>query len=214
MKSPIPDRLKKSRNDLSDYLWHFCREDKQTKTTLLSILDQKVIRAAKDPGSGEKVVCFTEAPLEEMRRQAPQLRKAMYNRFSLFGIGFRRDFVFKNGGLPVVYQPAVQLNSLPADYRWRHVEFDLQQGIDYTWQREWRIKGDLDFREASTRATVVVPDAGDFVGELFDIEDDGDVVDKEPVSTPFVRVYWNFVSLDWYPEPLDDSRIKVVTWTA
>jgi hypothetical protein len=214
MKSPIPDLVKKSRQDLTGYVWHFCRDDKEPQAAISSILTEKNIRAAVDRDTQEKVVCFTEAPLEQIRRQAPELRKSKFPRFSLFGVGFKKAYVFNKGGLPVIYQPRKNLldKDFPDALKWRHVDLDLREdkAIDYSWMREWRVKGDLSFADACDQAIVVVPEAGEFEGELYDIEEDGDYEDGEMVSFASIKVFWNFVSLNWVSQPLDDSAIEVV----
>ena len=83
---------------------------------------------------------FTEAPLAEIRNQDGILDSHNYKRLSLWGIGFRKEYIFETGGLPVVYQPRGLLSSLHEDKQWRHVDFDLLNGIDFSWQREWRVK--------------------------------------------------------------------------
>ncbi|MDF1739354.1 MAG: hypothetical protein P1U86_09350 [Verrucomicrobiales bacterium] len=212
MKSPILNIVKKTRKDLSGYLWYFCREDRQPEQTILKILADKKILAGEDWDTKKHVTCFTEAPLEEMRKQAIPLRGAGYKRLSLYGVGFSKKFIFANGGLPVIYQPRSDLDALPPELKWRHVDLDLSndQGNDYSWQREWRINGNLDFQSACREAIVIVPEAGNYEGELYNIEEDGEYVDGEMVSSASMKVFWNFVSLDWLPQPLDDSAIEVV----
>lgn len=215
MKSPIPNLVKKSRQDISGYLWHFCREDKKPEEAIHSILKGKRIVAGKDRDTSQHVVCFTESPLEQIRRQAPELRESKFPRFSLFGIGFKKEFVFQQGGLPVIYQPRHYLSNpdFPKKLRWRHVDLDLSNGksIDYCWMREWRVKGDFDFGTTCDQAIVVVPDAGDFEGVLYNIEMDCEWIDGQPESFPSYEVFWNFFSLNDHPEPIDDSRIDVIT---
>ena len=214
MKSPIPEIVKCSRQDLSDYLWHFCRNDKNPAEAIRSILADKVIKGSIDRDTQEKVVCFTEAPLEQIRRQSPALRNYKFSRFSLFGIGFKKKFVFRRGGLPVIYQPRKDLRNqnFHKKLHWRHVDLDLNEGkgIDYSWMREWRVKDKISFSEYRNHAVVVVPEASQFEGELFNIEEDGDYEDGEMVTFQSMKVFWNFVSLDWFPQPLDDSAIEVV----
>jgi hypothetical protein len=207
--------VKRSRQDLSGYLWHFCREDKEPEKAIQSILAEKRIRSGLDRDTSEHVVCFTESPLEQIRRQAPDLRKTKFPRFSLFGIGFRKEFVFRQGGLPVIYQRRCCLRDpdFPKKLHWRHVDLDLSpgKGIDYSWMREWRVKGDFDFGAACDQAIVVVPEAGDFEGVLYNIEADGDWSDGQHEVFPSYEVFWNFVSLSWHTEPIDDARIEVAS---
>ena len=64
---------------------------------------------------------------------------------------------FELGGRPVIYQKDEEFYDLPENYRWRHVRFDPSNGVDYTWEREWRIQIDeLPFD--SSLVEVVLPD--------------------------------------------------------
>ena len=91
-------------------------------------------------------MCLTETPLTESIRQSGSLEKRNYTRLSDYGIGFRKEWVFARGGLPVIYQPASMRMQIPESMRWRHCELDYAKGIDFTWQREWRVPGErLEF---------------------------------------------------------------------
>lgn len=55
----------------------------------------------------------------------------------------------------MIYQPDVEFDLLPESIRWRHVRYEPDT-IDFTWEREWRIKCDyLDFTPEV--ACIVVP---------------------------------------------------------
>ena len=96
-KSPIPAQVKLVRCDLSDYLWHFCRDDQNPCDALSNILSMQLIRASVDRDTSLNKVSFTEAPLEPIRLQAPALRKERFPRFSLYGIGFSKTAIFRRG---------------------------------------------------------------------------------------------------------------------
>jgi len=71
---------------------------------------------------------------------------------------FDKTWVYDRGGRPVIYQPDSDFSRLPEALRWRHVRFEPTslQGIDFTWEREWRIPCDeLTFSRAE--AVIVVP---------------------------------------------------------
>lgn len=211
MKSPIPELVKRERQDLSSYLWHLCRQDNNPSAALSSILRQKSINASRDRDTQENVVCFTEAPLEQIRQQSKSLRQARFPRFSLTGIGFKKTYVFAKGGLPAIYQPRKFLSILPPELRWRHVDLDLsnKKRVDYTWQREWRVKSDLAFSGEENEAIVVVPAVDQFEGEIYAIEADGDWIDGQPETFPSFVVHWNFISLDCLNDPIDDHQVEV-----
>ena len=58
---------------------------------------------------------------------------------------------------------------------------------------------------------VIVPSFADGDGILFDVEIDGDVIDQEPVSVPFLVPKWNFVAHDQYEDlsELTDAKIEL-----
>jgi hypothetical protein len=92
------------RLDLSDWLWHFTRE-KDAKVNMRSIIESGCLRGGTDRYCPIKSVCLTEMPITEAIRQQEYLRSQNFSRLSNFGIGFKKSLVFKNGGLPVIYQP-------------------------------------------------------------------------------------------------------------
>lgn len=171
MKSHVPSNVTKVRLDLSDWLWHFTRDEPQALDTLLRILDDGHVLAGTDRYCLIPCVCLTETPLAESVRQRDVLAKANYKRLSGYGIGFRKSWVFARGGLPVIYQPANLRTALPADMQWRHCDFDLDAGVDFTWQREWRVPvNSLDFTRNDDPTVVVASDeevARHFITSLY-----------------------------------------------
>ena len=60
------------------------------------------------------------------------------------------------GGRPVIYQANDEYELLLEDQRYRHVRFEPDSGVDYSWEREWRIRADeLALEHAGT--TFIVP---------------------------------------------------------
>jgi hypothetical protein len=103
-------------------------------------------------------VCFSEAPLATL--PSGLVNEKYYSRYSPFGIMVSKQWLFAQGGRPVIYETDQEYNDLPETHRWRHVCYELREDffpVDFTWEREWRINCDyLDFDEAS--ANIVVPD--------------------------------------------------------
>ena len=62
---------------------------------------------------------------------------------------FTKIHIYKLGGRPVIYGPTSEFrNILPQDEWWRIVDLQLNHTksiVDWTHEREWRIKGDLTF---------------------------------------------------------------------
>lgn len=104
------------------------------------------------------VVCFSEIPLDMLDR--------LIERRSLYGVGFRKDFLVARGGAPLWYldkdSPQGQLvydlvqsrareEIDPEDPLWRLTPFIDNPGnykgkqYRFEWEREWRVVGELDF---------------------------------------------------------------------
>jgi len=157
MKSDLPGKLAEVRLDLSDWVWHFTHADGNELQTLLAILKVGYLRGGTDRYCLDPAVCFSEMPLPEAVRQTQVLADQKYLRMSRYGIGFRKSWIFDQGGRPVIYQPRTERSQLPSAIQWRHCDFDLSQGIDFTWQREWRVPGPKLTFTRDDDPTIVVP---------------------------------------------------------
>ena len=154
-----------NRPDFSKYLVHFttdrnpCSDDKNNPTNeyiglsakdkLISILEEKVIKASNMPWTGCHAVCFTECPWSSLIDHT--------NRYSSYGIGFDKAYVFSRNGSPVYYVRTDQYDK----QEWHHhikpfiTPFcpsyapkrikDEYRICDYTHEREWRVPHDLHF---------------------------------------------------------------------
>lgn len=124
---------------------------------LINILKERTLRASsegyicgKDP-----VVCFQDVPLQSLSENIlfeQQLRKEDKSkpvRYTPFGLRFSKPYIYKAGGRPVIYEDTdVAKKILPKDEYWRIVRFDLSNDeniVDWTHEREWRVKGDFHF---------------------------------------------------------------------
>lgn len=101
---------------------------------------------------GDPVVCFTEMPLLNMLQYVAQRHNR--TRFTEYGVALLKKEVYKNGGRPVIYglsndnpfrykvhhNKLIDESVLPLFEQYRYVAFDLDNGIDWTHEREWRIK--------------------------------------------------------------------------
>ncbi len=109
------------------------------------------------------VSCFTETPLSELHLLARNIPGRRI-RLSELGLVFSREFLIENGA-----QPALYINSYgdnlwlkdaadevcdiaeDQDFRkcklWRLLPYlnAMHEGYDFTWEREWRVRGDLKF---------------------------------------------------------------------
>lgn len=149
-------------------LTHFTRASRPGAAldNLVAILEQGIIQAStRMIRSKRPVVCFFDAPLEHLARV---LEAGGRRRYEPFGIAIKKRYAFKMGARPVIYLPwkeAVAL--LPNTELWRVVSLDIdrQPAVDWTFEREWRLAGDLRF--APGEAVVLVEDWRD-VDEVYE----------------------------------------------
>lgn len=100
------------------------------------------------------------------------------------------------GGRPVIYERDSEFYDLPESLRWRHVcyEPDINNPIDFTWEREWRIQAEA-FPLDPGEIEIIVPNspASEDLEHLFNQHE-------------WARYQWEWVgygeSIAMYPEPL------------
>jgi hypothetical protein len=150
-----------SRTDISPYLVHFTSGDSYDEAfaRLRKIIaDRKLIGGSRFIKGNYRCVCFSEAPLASLKGGLVNLN--YYSRYLPFGIMVSKQWLFPQGGRPVIYQSADEYQPLPESHRWRHVLYDptaSTEAVDFTWEREWRIRCDtLIFDQRC--AQVIVPD--------------------------------------------------------
>ena len=156
---PVWEYEMATRFDISDNLIHFTRGNSinDAFTVLRTIIAERRLIAGNGMiKGGYRCVCFTEAPLMAFRRDF--VSRIPFTRYFQFGLLFSKTWVYEHGGRPVIYQPEADFDLLPQELRWRHVRFELtgEQVVDFTWEREWRIRcTELAFSERD--AVIVVP---------------------------------------------------------
>ena len=187
------------RRDLGNLLWHFTRKPSErfvevkiakghptrhlsgcASSVLTKILHEEGLKGTSKWSNGQICVCFTEAPIQEFNSVFSLVEIASSQeqrpRYEPYGIGVSKKWLFARGGRPVIYDHPDALDSVPEEQRYRFVEYDPTNGVDFTWEREWRIRTDylrLDPRET----LVVVPkaqEAFELVYEFGDLQDDSD----------------------------------------
>ena len=147
-----------SRPDIADYLIHFTKGE-STEDAFQTL--GKIVGERRLIGSGRIIkghfpcVCFSEAPLGAL---AGGLHNPnYYSQYSPFGIMVRKQWLFEQGGRPVIYETDLEYEGLVESHRWRHMRYEPPE-IDFSWEREWRIRCEsLAF--APTVASIVVADA-------------------------------------------------------
>ena len=168
--------------DLADHLVHFTGRlgtlsdvvdadilSMSPSDRLRRILDEGRIRAFSTYSSGGPFVAFTESTPAAVHR-------LIGKRYRPWGIGFTKQFVFDQGGAPVLYvrgdEWAEMTSQLPDHLRTRLVRFwpgaatDPGEGLgtplrsrsEWLHEREWRVRHDVVF-DWDAIAFLIVPDA-------------------------------------------------------
>jgi len=134
-------------------LTHFTRASHPAAAidNLAAILSAGCIRAStRMIRTKRPVICFFDAPFEHL---AHVLSPSARRRYEPFGIAVSKRYAFKMGARPVVYLPWKEASAiLPQAELWRVVSIDLSRrpAIDWTFEREWRMAGDLPLGAGDT----------------------------------------------------------------
>ena len=211
------DRIKLVRRDFGNLLFHFTRKPDQKEVTI-KIDDRsttisptsawgvlsKILHEGKLIGTskwthGKNCVCFTEAPIQEFNSIFSLVEIAASRqekpRYEPYGIAVSKTWLFEKGGRPVIYDHPQSFHTFPDHLKYRFVPYDPSNGIDFSWEREWRIN--VDYLELDPSETlVIVPtseEAFELVYEFADLEPDGD---EDGPCGVYHRAKWLAVSLD------------------
>lgn len=173
-KKPNNSRLlnRGNRPDFSDYLSHFTKDgdfcnveqnadiadfrEMTARERLCSILEMRTLKTSAMPWTQTQGICFTECPWSSLLVHTKQ--------YSSYGIGFTKEFIYKNEGAPVFYMRKKFLNVLERTITDKKVlekifsfvtpyspTFETKSMrkqiklVDYTHEREWRMSSDLYF---------------------------------------------------------------------
>ncbi|WP_054199465.1 hypothetical protein [Clostridium baratii] len=126
---------------------------------LIKILkEKKLMGSTTETGyivGDRKAVCFQESPLQSLAQNIYYEKvlfednKVSKERYTAIGILFKKDFIYRRGGRPVIYDKTSEAKKyLDKDQWWRVVNFDLSDDnniIDWTHEREWRVPDELEF---------------------------------------------------------------------
>jgi hypothetical protein len=128
------------RSDLSDCLIHFTKgTPAEVEANFRSIISSASLRGNNGHiRGGFKCACFTEAPISALA-QILALPTVHGIRYAPFGVLVRKNWLSSVGGRPVIYQPEADYDLLHPEQRYRHVRYEPDKGIDYSWEREWRV---------------------------------------------------------------------------
>ncbi|MDF2944571.1 MAG: hypothetical protein K0S01_3429 [Herbinix sp.] len=158
------------RNDISSRITHLTngKTDDDAFDNFIKILTDKKLEGGFGYISGNTpVVCLQEAPLssigenliyEKLLREESNSQKFRYR---AFGIRFGKPFIYKKGGRPVIYDNSKEIKKIiPENEYWRIVDLqlsDLDKFVDWSHEREWRIKEELSFEYKDIE--LIVPSA-------------------------------------------------------
>ena len=145
------------RDDLSNRLIHLSKGSyEEAKSTFYKIMkDGKLIGSNEAARGDDKVICFSEAPISKLSTILAN-PNAHNMRYRPFGVMYEKSYLFEKGARPVIYQTNTEYDLLNSEQKYRHVRFEPSKGIDWTWEREWRIRADeLDLDEE--KVTLIVP---------------------------------------------------------
>ncbi|MBW2321510.1 MAG: hypothetical protein JRF31_11890 [Deltaproteobacteria bacterium] len=214
------DRIRLVRRDIGNLLFHFTRKppgnfitvefDRGSTMSMTSSAYsalRKILYDGRLMGTskwtyGYNCVCFTEAPIQEFNSVFSLVEIASSKnerpRYEPYGIAVSKKAFFKRGGRPVIYDHPSAFEELPESQQYRFVPYDPENKIDFTWEREWRIRTDF-FQLDPKETLVVVPtsdEAFDIVYQFANIEADYDR--DGSIMGAYHEPKWLAVSLDLF----------------
>lgn len=171
------------RTDLSTFVVHLTkRTTSSARENLRSILKGQTIRAVSamgaaagrlDPGTrdwnSQRVVCFTESPLEQLHSFFVQFEERRRHKFAPYGIAFTKLQARRAGVTPVWYTDTTWATNWRVNYVWNLIETAKTAGKfatsdiaqiapfvetmgyaasghkEFWWEREWRHLGNFSF---------------------------------------------------------------------
>jgi len=146
------------RDDLSSKLIHLTKRGDGINPS--DVFDSIISEGALRGGTGlikggYRCICFSEAPIGKLGQILANPSQHGV-RYAPLGVMVDKAWLYAQGGRPVIYQSEEEYELLVEEQRYRHVRFEPQNDIDFTWEREWRIKTDyLTLKDANP--TFIVP---------------------------------------------------------
>jgi len=124
--------------------------------TLYRILSQRLIRGSRKLTRGpQTVVSFTELMPDKLGDLVKWRRGLIRWSFEPYGVAIRKDRLHAMGARPVVYAGDARYRELPEEKK--HL-FQLvrPEGEDWSLEREWRLKGNLDLNAVEWKDMIVL----------------------------------------------------------
>ncbi|ENM3757277.1 hypothetical protein NTE13_003585 [Vibrio cholerae] len=190
------------RTDMSSYLVHLTRENSQNTVdeVLFNILESKVLlpsNTQKGYVRGQSgAVCFQDAPLSSISQNVFYEQKKIENnpnlkrRYRAIGLMFDKQYVYRKGGRPVIYDNPEDAKQYVAESEWwRLVNFNLDDSnniVDWTHEREWRHKGQFTFELSEVTIVCINIGTVQLLNNKF----------KEKYNLDFINLIKGVVTLD------------------
>lgn len=127
-------RILKSREDVSQYLYHFTKGSNAS-----DILKNIIISNSIQDVSGRGYICFTETPITQLTEMFKIFASYHNPMYAPYGIAIRKDVLFNIGARNVSYVTKVELQAVPYSEKWKYEEYQSSKK-DFSWLREWRIR--------------------------------------------------------------------------
>lgn len=172
----LSKRIRLVRRDMGSMLFHFTRKSEERFIEVdsgensrhffsgsASGVLQKILSDGKLIGTsnwtyGYPCVSFTEAPIQEFNSIFSLVDIASAEderpRYEPYGIAVTKEWLFEQGGRPVIYDHPSGIEELSDSQKYRFVPYDPVNGTDFTWEREWRIN--TESLELDPKHTLVV----------------------------------------------------------
>ena len=145
------------RDDLSNKLIHFTKgTDQEAADIFLKIINESRLLGGKGfIRGGYPCVCFTESPVSKLAYMLAN-RHLLNVNYAPFGVMVDKIWLWGKGGRPVIYQSENEYIMLHEEQKYRHKRYEPDKGIDFSWEREWRIKTEELILDHSD-TTIIVP---------------------------------------------------------
>ena len=188
--SDFLQKMKLLRPDLSDWVVHYTKgKPDEAKTALAGILKSGL----KNGGDG---ICFTESPLVQFANLFELFAKYRTPMLAPYGIAVRKEWLFANGGRPVIYLPNDEKRFLGPEIEHLFEEYEPGKK-DFTWLREWRLcKQILPLTRADCIVVLPNDDAARELVVDVAVEQEYQGPGMEPLIELSERVDWRFVTLE------------------
>ena len=187
------------RDDLSNRVVHLTKggTDLEAADNFRSIVGSAVLRGGTGYIKGKyECVCFSEAPIGKLAHvlSHPSIHGMQY---APLGVMMDKASLYELGGRPVIYQPDTDFDLLHASQRYRHKRYEPHSGVDFTWEREWRICTkalDLD----PDMVTLVVPNRrwADYFHDCHAMMIRANAIELEEFAWQAEKCPWHFLVLE------------------